>query len=302
MASLSPACGIIIATLAGLVLQLDAVSLSEDASCRFDLPLAERSNAPRATSSPAGDWKQFRAELYKDGLSGYKEIPEEELTLLNANHSAQRGCRPSTFGELDAERIFRTPAFALGADDVLADLGSGVGQAVISGVLFFNASRGLGIELSKGRFERSCAALERLGSVLQSEMCGEQCRARAAKPGRIEMWNANLLEIDLSEVTAVMMYANCFPEALQGELQRKLLLELPLGARVHTTDNLGWDKRLVLNGRTLSLIPRVGMLLYRVEEAPPEEMDDMKVLEAYLAKVANGGSDRVQFSRSAEEL
>ena len=62
------------------------------------------------------------------------------------------------------------------------------------------------------------------------------------------------------------------------ELQQKLLLELPLGARVIPTEAFGWDPRLILNGRTLKLAREASLpgLLYHVEYAPkPLDVDEL---------------------------
>merc|ERR1712039_1141079 len=118
--------------------------------------------------------------------------------------------------------------------------GSGVGESVIGAVLAFNVTRGIGVELSDVRFTRSCEALARLRKILGSDACGPECIERLGRPGQIDFLHANILDVDLSTVTAVTMYSTCFPPDLQRELQRKLLRELPLGARVHATDNSGW--------------------------------------------------------------
>jgi hypothetical protein len=242
-------------------------------TCQFSLPApAILEDMLPGSSALADEWKGFLDQLYPSGTRADSEVPTEERIPLDVNDSSARSCSPSTFGELPSEHIFGSSEFALSASDSLVDLGSGLGQQVISGVLFSNASRGLGIELSKSRFVQSCAALDRLGSVLQSGACRERCRSRSAKSGRIEMRHANLLDIDLSGFTAVLMYSTCFPMSVMSELQQKLLRELPLGARVLTTATIGWSSRLELAGRKLVSMPYpvrgsegVPFMLYRVE-------------------------------------
>eukprot|EP00747_Dinoflagellata_sp_TGD_P122334 gnl/TRDRNA2_/TRDRNA2_173603_c0_seq1.p1 gnl/TRDRNA2_/TRDRNA2_173603_c0~~gnl/TRDRNA2_/TRDRNA2_173603_c0_seq1.p1 ORF type:complete len:300 (-),score=54.34 gnl/TRDRNA2_/TRDRNA2_173603_c0_seq1:55-954(-) len=262
-----------------------ADTAKEDDICRLDFPL-EPSDSSVSSESGIGtaeaiEWEDLVEQLVykKGGISGYMTLPEEELANLNVNftESGDRRCKPATFGELDSVKIFKNEGFHLGEEDYFMDLGSGVGKAVIHASLLFNASVSVGVELSEARFRESCRALARLEAILRSASCGDRCRERIRRPGRIEMRRANVLDTDLSNVTAIMMYSNCFPTEVQTQLQRKLILEPPLGARVQTLDTTGWDKLLALEGRTLELARGIGMLMYTVETVTPGSMQDIEL-------------------------
>lgn len=248
-------------------------------NCTFQIVGDPRDTPGPENSTVQNEWKRLiEAELYKKaGIHGYvyETSADAGIEALDSNHTGSKGCRPSTYGELDHVRIFEHPSFALRQGDILMDLGSGVGKSVIGAALFYGASPAIGIELSDMRFKRACQALSGLEKALQTEACGVLCKRGVAMHGEVQMLHANVLEVEFWNVTAVTMYANCFPPELQLELQHKLLRQLPLGARVHTTDNSGWDKQLVLEGRTFALIPRAGMVLYRVEERRDSRLSEL---------------------------
>ncbi|CAK0870994.1 unnamed protein product [Prorocentrum cordatum] len=153
----------------------------------------------------------------------------------------------------------------MGDDDVLVDLGGGVGKSVVGGVMIFNASQGFSVELSESRFARACRALERLEGAAASRACGRACRERAGRPGLIEMAHGDLMDFDLSAATVVLAFSTCYPLDFQARLQRKLLRELRLGARVYAPQHKGWDEGLVLGGRSLAPIPYDFGHAFRVE-------------------------------------
>eukprot|EP00747_Dinoflagellata_sp_TGD_P202891 gnl/TRDRNA2_/TRDRNA2_76478_c0_seq2.p1 gnl/TRDRNA2_/TRDRNA2_76478_c0~~gnl/TRDRNA2_/TRDRNA2_76478_c0_seq2.p1 ORF type:complete len:276 (+),score=42.70 gnl/TRDRNA2_/TRDRNA2_76478_c0_seq2:2-829(+) len=260
---------LLFALLCNAISQLDETQGGD--SCHLDFPLQPSGSispelAAGVADTLSDEWKRLlHSDIYKSNrISGYKDLPDEELQELDIN-SSETICKPSTFGEIDGKTVFEHPEFHLGEGDHFMDLGSGVGKQVIGAALFFNASRSVGIELSEERFRASCRALKVLESLIKSASCGRRCHERVQRPGRIEMRRANILDVDLSNVTAVTVYNTCFPQSVIDELQHKLLLELPLGARVKIEDK-NWKKTLVLEGRTLR---RVAFLLDKVEMVEP---------------------------------
>eukprot|EP00747_Dinoflagellata_sp_TGD_P049794 gnl/TRDRNA2_/TRDRNA2_146397_c0_seq2.p1 gnl/TRDRNA2_/TRDRNA2_146397_c0~~gnl/TRDRNA2_/TRDRNA2_146397_c0_seq2.p1 ORF type:complete len:313 (+),score=68.01 gnl/TRDRNA2_/TRDRNA2_146397_c0_seq2:43-981(+) len=281
------------------------VDSAKDDVCHLEFPLQFPDSAP-SESADIFNWEELVEDMvYKKGdITGYMQLPAEELEDLNKNFSegGDRACKPATFGELDSVKIFKNPGFHLSDGDYFMDLGSGVGKAVIHASLMFNASLSVGVELSEGRFRESCRALTRLEEILRSASCSELCRQRVRRPGRIEMRKANVLDVDLSNVTAVMMYSNCFPTVVQEPLQRKLLTELPLGARVQTLDTTGWDKRLVIEGRTLELQRGIGMLVYNVETVRNSQEQPRASISSKTASLLELEMQRRKMDKKAEEL
>lgn len=242
--------------------------------CSLDLPIAVPGAPQHDSQGVRGEWTKLldRHVYAADSRNGYVDLPESELADLNINRSASQKCEPSTYGEMNAIRAFEADVFGVSEGDVLVDLGCGVGKTVVGGVLFFNASLGVGVELSPTRFRRACAALEHLGDALrEGTHCGSRCRARVARPGRIEIVNANMLDANLSQADKAIFFSTCYPEDVQQQMQRKLLRELQVGARVYAPGHKGWTPSLRLGHRVLEQVPDPGPwdnLTYTVVSRP----------------------------------
>merc|ERR1711953_1053480 len=98
---------------------------------------------------------------------------------------------------------------------------------------------------------RSCEALARLTEAIRSPACGSRCRSRAKRIGRIEMINANILSVDISRASAVLLFSTCYPADMQLMLQRKILHELRPGTRVYAPGDKWWNQSLTYSGRRL---------------------------------------------------
>lgn len=229
-------------------------------TCRLLLPELHDSGAHAAhldgeVDSVEGEWRQLLdGYVYSPQFpSGFVQLPRKELREIDKNSTDDKACKPSTFAEMNALRLFEDPHFAFTADDVYVDLGSGVGKSAIGAVLFFNASRAIGIELSKSRFDKTCDAIGRTRNALHGVKCGPHCRERARRGGRVEFVHANMLDYDLSEIrpTRVSVFTSCFPKKVQKMLQKKLLAELPLDAVIYAPGLKVWDDRTVVDGKML---------------------------------------------------
>lgn len=231
-----------------------------DDTCRLLLPELHDSGAHAAhldgeVESVEGEWRQLLdGYVYSPQFpSGFSRLPRAELRAIDRNSTEDGSCKPSTFAELNALRLFEDPHFALGEEDVYVDLGSGVGKPVLGAVLFFNASRAVGVELSRSRFDQTCEAIGRTRNALHGIKCGPHCRERARRRGRAEFVHANLLDYDLSEIrpSRVSVFTSCFPKKVQKLLQTKLLVELPLDAVIYAPGLKVWDDRTVVDGKML---------------------------------------------------
>jgi len=229
-----------------------------DDTCRLLLPELHDSGAHAAhldgdVESVEGEWRQLLdGTVYAPQFpSGFGRLPRAELRVIDKNSTEE--CKPSTFAEMNALRLFEDPHFAFSAEDTYVDLGSGVGKSVLGAVLFFNASRAIGVELSKSRFDKTCDAIGRIRNALHGVKCGPHCRDRARRGGRAEFVHANMLDFDLSEIrpTRVSVFTSCFRKKVQKLLQRKLLAELPLDAVIYAPGLKVWDDRTVVDGKML---------------------------------------------------
>lgn len=210
---------------------------------------------------------QLATHLLEEAYSGAHrrtaELPADERLALDGQDqdqifptrsAADIPCRPSTYGELPADEIFRHPSFALSSADHVLDLGAGDGKLVTTAVLLHGAASGLGIELAASRVADGCAALGRL--VLALKVAEQSPGWRLAAAGRsFDAWGGAAPTIELRvgdartadfgrATTRALMYATCFPLELATALQHRLAAELPAGARVLAAGARGWHARL----------------------------------------------------------
>lgn len=104
----------------------------------------------------------------------------------------------------------------VGPDDFVIDLGSGDGRLVIAAVGAFNARGGLGVDIDPTLVEYANRVARQDGVDTRAQF---QVR--------------DLFDTDISKATVVTVYL--LPIAME-RLQRKLLAELPVGARVVSHD------------------------------------------------------------------
>lgn len=249
------------------------------------------------------------SQLY-EGLSGYRELADEEKKLVDENATEGQGCRPSTYGERTAGDVLGHPKFlpppSRAFNWTFLDLGSGLGKLPITAVLHFNASVGIGVELSPSRHGKACEAVSRLqrwaakgeASTLSESPEGAKSskgrtttRPREEEPGRLvgrrglasqPPWEVrairgNIFEEpqSLAEVDRVYIFGQCFPNSMMLALQRRLLNGLPTGAVVYNSKGFFWDHSLKLDGRELRMVRGAGNLfeVAKVGEASLLETD-----------------------------
>eukprot|EP01062_Namystynia_karyoxenos_P022472 TRINITY_DN18632_c0_g1_i2.p1 TRINITY_DN18632_c0_g1~~TRINITY_DN18632_c0_g1_i2.p1 ORF type:complete len:266 (+),score=71.58 TRINITY_DN18632_c0_g1_i2:73-870(+) len=184
-----------------------------------------------------------------DGISGFDPLAPEEHARIDG---AARGtadsdrCPASTYLELPVDDVFAHPSFRVSRGSSLADLGAGVGKPPLRAVLAHGAAEGVGVELSRQRWQAGCAALERLGGLLRA---APQLEAGGPRR-RVTLIRGDLLSADVSATTHVVAFATCFPSAVVSRLQRKLLEEMPVGGLIFVAGHGGfWDPTLYIRGR-----------------------------------------------------
>lgn len=142
--------------------------------------------------------------------------------------SEVRSCLPSTYLSLPVDEILAHPGFAAGPSSHLVDLGAGLGKPTLRAALLQRASKAVGVELSKSRWEQGCAALRVLSSLLEHP----STRPRDIQAATVELQLGDILEADVVSATHIFIFGTCFPGQLLRALQKQLLQDLPLGAKV----------------------------------------------------------------------
>src|SRR6476469_1853526 len=100
--------------------------------------------------------EKYLTNLYQ-GVSGFISYQPNE------KQDHEKDSIYLTYGEITYPGITRLLDFAnIGADDVICDLGSGVGKVVIQSFLKTPAKRCFGIEASQARYASSTEVLRRL--------------------------------------------------------------------------------------------------------------------------------------------
>jgi len=154
-------------------------------------------------------------ELYKD-KSGFG-IPSEETELIRTKGGAP------TYGEISYKAVDTVlNDLFITEEDVLYDLGSGVGKMVLQSYLSFPFKKMVGIELSTKRFAHSVAAKDLL------EEKGLMNSQRA-----ILFLQEDFTESDLDDATVVYLGSTCYSLDLMNRLVKKLS-KLKKGLRVIT--------------------------------------------------------------------
>ncbi len=139
------------------------------------------------------------------GLTGHVIVKDIERRPENVDY---------TYGELTCRGgAALISKVSLGGDDVLYDLGCGIGKFVIQAFLSSRVRKAVGIEFEPQRFTAAATAKSRLMTTHKS----------AAFAGReLEFRQADFLTCDLSDATVVYVCSTCMSEATLSTLATKL--------------------------------------------------------------------------------
>jgi hypothetical protein len=141
--------------------------------------------------------------LFRD-VAAY-EIPKAEERRVRASTGSP------LYGEITPTSVDKLLGhLEIGADDVLYDLGSGVGKMIIQAAMTVPLRRCVGVELSEMRHEAAKRALERAREE------------GLVKARRCEFRNEDLLQADLSDATVVYSCSTGFSLRFMRSLTRKL--------------------------------------------------------------------------------
>jgi precorrin-6B methylase 2 len=158
-------------------------------------------------------------EIYQD-KSGFG-IPTEETDMIRAQGGAP------TYGEISYQAVDTLlKDLFITDEDVLYDLGSGVGKVVLQGYLSFPFKKVVGVELSKKRFDQSVEA---------KNLLKEKGLINPKRP--IVFVQEDFADSNLDDATVVYMGSTCYSSELMDTLVKKLA-KLKKGLRVISLKSL----------------------------------------------------------------
>ncbi|CEL92298.1 unnamed protein product [Vitrella brassicaformis CCMP3155] len=163
----------------------------------------------------------------------------------------RQSCAESTYGEMTPPglaAVLTHPLVGFQAGEVFADLGTGVGKLPLQAMIVHNASKAYGVELANRRFLLGCLALGRVNEQFQTgapwrpfgdeektsiaQNCGDLCRERATRPGRVVLAYQDILKADVSNVDVAFSNNICLRHSLNNAVGQRLLDQLKIGARI----------------------------------------------------------------------
>lgn len=142
------------------------------------------------------------------GVDGF-DIPRHDVRAVARSKGS------STYGELMPSSTLRLlTELDLGSDDVLYDLGSGVGKLVMLAAATTPAAKVVGVELARSRCEQATRAFTKASEL------GVPGLRRAA------IVHGDLLSVDMRDATVAYTCSTAFSSAFMRKLARRLA-ELP---------------------------------------------------------------------------
>ena len=163
--------------------------------------LYKQASAPKLYT--AQDATTIIQEVYED-LSGFSIDDTERKMIEDAGGNA-------TYGEITPEALGQLiDYFKLAQQDVFFDLGSGVGKVCVQ-VALTTPATAIGIELSPARYQMAQQAKEALMS-----------RKILTKANKLQFYEQNILDADLSKGTVFFTCSTCFSDALMQTLTQKI--------------------------------------------------------------------------------
>lgn len=174
--------------------------------------------------------KRFMEELYY-GITGFIKLSPEERASIEGGYTK----KTSTYGEIPYDSLqIILDSEHIGPNDVVYDLGSGVGKMITQTYLNTSAKKVVGIEQSPSR----CAGADALFKKLK-QTDAYQVRRKNGKARRtIEFRKGDFLKANLDDATIIYMCSTCFPPELLTKLVEKFEKINKLGLRVITLKEL----------------------------------------------------------------
>lgn len=141
--------------------------------------------------------------LFKN-RDGFKIDSKDEQSVVAGGGSP-------VFGEITFEGAKKLlERLKLNKNSVVFDLGCGIGKFVIQAYLATDSKKVVGIELSVERCKHC------------QEACTELKKLPFDKSRKLEFYQQNILDADLSDATVVYMCSTCYPEKLMKDITDKI--------------------------------------------------------------------------------
>ena len=158
--------------------------------------------------------------LYRGERHGYFISPKEEETVRATKAEP-------TYGEITPASVARLLDWLdLHEDDVLYDLGSGVGKVVLQAAMTAACRRVVGVELARSRHEIACEALED---------AREEGWIRARD---VQLVCRNFMKVDISDATVIYSCTTSFSDEFMAMMVRRLSRQCRLGTLFLSTQEL----------------------------------------------------------------
>ncbi len=147
--------------------------------------------------------RQIINRVYKD-ICGF-EIPQNDVKKVRSSKGSP------VYGEItvtSTQKLFEK--LKVTKQDVLYDLGSGVGKVILCAGLFTPIKKAVGVELSKFRYEDAMLALDRAKDF--DHNVNDKCR----------FLNSNIMDIDLKPASLVYTCSTAFSVDFMRKLAARL--------------------------------------------------------------------------------
>lgn len=196
----------------------------------------------------------FYVDYRKVILDAYAKIDDAKISEEERAGITAAGGGSPVYGEILFESVlFLLDYLQLTEDDVVYDLGSGLGKFIFQVYLMTPVKKAIGIELSETRWEKS-NSLEKQGTKIYTNCFNfeNQMRKTFGKdaikktPGKMFKYlNGNMLEEDISDATVIFTCSTCFSDECMHNLTNRLA-EHEDGLRVLTLRHLAPHKNFHL--------------------------------------------------------
>jgi len=150
-------------------------------------------------------------------------MTEEDLAKIEKVGESQggkgTGCGEAVYGELKVEATSKLLASLeppLSKTDVFYDLGAGRAIVPAAAVMEFGVKKGVAVEMSHGRVEIACEAVDIFNGYLPRSLS-------KLVAGKLEVVEGSMLDASLEDATVIYMCATCFRTTLMRQVLYKIL-------------------------------------------------------------------------------
>gem|GEM_PF-2286729 len=174
--------------------------------------------------------KKIMQQLFS-GITGFIKLSDEERALVERHYTK----KTSVYGEIPYDSLqVILDGEHFGPNDVVYDLGCGVGKVIVQIYLNTPVKKAVGIELCIRRYDGVAAMIKKfrqMDAYNERKCNGKMKREIAFKKG-------DFLKANLDDATIIYTCSTCFPVELMEEIVQKCRDINRLGLRVITLKEL----------------------------------------------------------------